>query len=288
MTETRDRKPYTALLLGILVPGLGHGYAGDKRSAGMVFMFVTSLFALGLAFAGYRVYAFSSSLFAGVPILEWLPIHLLPEAGNFVETMLAWILQPEATVERHRLFRLPVSTEHLGLALTGCAGYVNVILAADASWLVARGALEDERRRSYPGRPAISCFLAWLLPGLGHVREGRKSVGLLVGGSILSLWVLGLYFSGFTGCDRAQLYWWWAGECGAGGPTFVSSLLFGPLPMDRELPDMDLGITLLFVAGMLNIVSITDVYSLGEKNARANSLGADANAAGRVETAGDS
>lgn len=263
---TRDQKPSTALLLGLLLPGLGHGYAGDRKTAASAFVFVTTMFALGFAFAEYRVFAFSSSLFAGVPVLEWLPIHLLPEAGNFLETAFAWMLQPDAST-RERLMRLPVSTEHIGLTLTGLSGYANAILAADASWIVARRNLEEERSRTFPGRPAISCLLAWAVPGLGHVREGRRTVGFLVGGSVLLLWILGLWFSRFTGCDRAQLYWWWAAQAGAGGPTLVSSMLLGPLPMSEEMPQMDLGVTLMAVAGLLNVVSLTDVYSLGEKNA---------------------
>ncbi|MCB9880337.1 MAG: hypothetical protein H6834_00990 [Planctomycetes bacterium] len=264
-----DRKPYTALLLGLLVPGLGHGYAGDKRRAGLAFGVVTTMFVVGYLLADYRVFAFTSSLFAGIPLLELLPIHLLPEAGNFGETMIAWLVQPASDAARDRLMRLPLATEHIGLALTGLSGYLNAILAADASWIVARGRLEAERSRSFPGSPGLSCFLSWVLPGAGHVREGRKVTGLLVGGSILGLWALGLWFSDFTGCDRPQLYWWWAAEAGAGGPTLVSSILLGPLPMDHEMPHMDLGVTLLSLAGLLNIVSLTDVYTLAESNALA-------------------
>lgn len=269
-----ERKPYTALLLGLLIPGLGHGYAGDKRAAGAIFVAVTTVFALGLAFAAPRVFAFTSSLFAGVPLLEWVPIHLIPEVGNFLETMFAWLLQPDAST-RERILRLPLATEHIGLTLTGLVGYANAIFAADAAWLVARQNLQEERSRRFPGRPALSCLLAWLVPGLGHVREGRRTVGLLVGGSILAMWIAGLWFSNFTGCDRAQLYWWWAAQGGAGGPTLVSSMLLGPLPMDQELPHMDLGVTLMSLAGLLNIVSLTDVYTLAEKNALASSVAAD-------------
>lgn len=265
-----DRKPYIALLLGLLLPGLGHGYAGDKKRALIAFAAVTTCFVLGLVLAQHRVFAFTSSLFAGLPVLEWLPIHLLPEAGNFGETMLAWILQPASTeAGRDRLMRLPVATEHIGLTLTGLAGYLNAILAADAAWLLARGRLEQERGRSFPGQPALSCLAAWLVPGLGHVREGRRTVGMLVGISILALWIAGLWFSDFTACDRPQLYWWWAAQAGAGGPTLLSSTLLGPLAMDHEIPHMDLGITLLAIAGLLNVVSLTDVYTLAEKNALA-------------------
>ena len=61
---------------------------------------------------------------------------------------------------------------------------------------------EGERGRPFPGRPAISVLWGWLVPGLGHIREGKKSIGLLVGRSILLIYAMGLWFSEFRGVDR--------------------------------------------------------------------------------------
>lgn len=262
------RQPYTALIAGIALPGAGHWYAGHKRGAVVSFVAVTLLFGVGYLLADYRVFAFTNSLFGTMPVLSLIPIHILPEAGNFLETTIAWVIQPSsADPSWGRVLRLPIETEHIGLTLTGLAGYLNAILAADACWLVARDKLEAERGRSFPGRPGLSVLLAWLVPGLGHVREGQRTKGYIVGGAILLLWVAGLWFSGFCGVDRAQLYWWWAAQGGLGGPTLVATPLLGPLMIDHEIATMDLGVTLLSLAGLLNVVAMTDVYTLGERRA---------------------
>lgn len=268
---TERPRPYVALLAGILLPGLGHWYAGRKRDALVSFAAVTACFGVGWAMSGYRIFAFTSPFFAfvGRPLLEWIPIHLLPEAGNFAQTTFAWLLQPAMGPLRARELHLPVAGEHLGLTLAGLSGYLNCILAADACWLVARQNLEAERGRSFPGRPALSVLWGWLVPGLGHVREGRRAIGLLVGASILLLYAMGLYFSELRGVDRAQLYWWWAAQGGAGGPTLLATPLLGPLMIEHEIPTMNLGVTLLTLAGLLNVVALTDVYSVGEKRALA-------------------
>lgn len=260
------KKPYQALAAGIFLPGLGHLYAGDKRGAAFSFVAVTACFAVGLWLADWRVFAFSNSLFSGV--FKNLPIHLLPEAVNFGETTVAWIMQPEsADPDRARLLRLPISTEHLGLTLTGLSGYLNAILAADACWLVARHNLSEKRGRQLTGRPAISALLTWLVPGLGHAREGRGRIGALVGFGVIGIYVMGLWFSDFRGVDRSQLYWWWAGEAGFGGASLVLTPLLGPLALEHDVDTVDLGITLLCIAGLLNVVAMTQAYTLGEKRA---------------------
>jgi hypothetical protein len=241
---------------------------------------VTLCFGLGWLIADYRIFAFTGSLFGSHAILAKLPFHLLPEAGNFLETMVAWVLQPTLEVAgRARLLRLPVANEHLGLALAGLSGYLNAIVAADACWLVARGNLEAERGRSFLGRPALSVLWGWLVPGLGHVREGRKTLGLIVGSGITAIYVAGLYFSDFCGVDRAQLYWWWAGQAGLGGFSLVCTPLLGPLQITHDVATMDLGITLLTLAGLLNIVVLTDVYTLAEQRALAPQATATGDAA---------
>jgi len=44
-------------------------------------------------------------------------------------------------------------------------------------------------------------------------------------------------------------------------------VLLGPRMITSEPPAMDLGITLLTIAGLLNVAALTDVYTTGEKRA---------------------
>jgi hypothetical protein len=220
-----DSKPvYRVLAAGIVVPGLGHLLVGRSKTAVLAFALPVALFAIGFALAGQRLFAFSGAFGSDAnlfgQILQALPLHLIPECLNFGPALLAWLaVGPENILEPS--LRLPVATEHLGLALTAASGYLNVFFATDAGW--SRGSEQYYASRSalrpsgvsLRNHPAFSSFLAWLIPGAGYLYEGRRTLGLLVGGSILLLWILGLFFSGFCGVDRSQLYWWWGGAVGA-------------------------------------------------------------------------
>jgi hypothetical protein len=270
-----DSKPvYRVLAAGIVVPGLGHLLVGRSKTAVLAFALPVALFAIGFALAGQRLFAFSGAFGSDAnlfgQILQALPLHLIPECLNFGPALLAWLaVGPENILEPS--LRLPVATEHLGLALTAASGYLNVFFATDAGW--SRGSEQYYASRSalrpsgvsLRNHPAFSSFLAWLIPGAGYLYEGRRTLGLLVGGSILLLWILGLFFSGFCGVDRSQLYWWWAAQSGLGLPTLLGNVALGPLQITQDLPHIDLGITLLSVAGLLNLVAATDVYTLAER-----------------------
>ncbi len=269
------KRASTAIWAGILMPGLGHLYAGRLKTAGLAFGSVTAVFLLGVMFADYRIFAFTGPLGSEAnllgQIMHRLPLHLLPECGNFVESMILWLMQPEQSPELSRSLRLPIATEHLGLALTALAGVMNCFFAADAGWAVASKDYFSERQqmaasaKGWRGHPALVAFLAWVVPGLGHFIEGRRKLAYVMGGSLLILFALGLYFSGFCGVDRSQLYWWWAAEFGMGGPTFLCNVILGPMRITQDIATIDLGITLLSVAGLLNLVAVTDAFTIAER-----------------------
>src|SRR4051794_19364173 len=50
----------------------------------------------------------------------------------------------------------------------------------------------------------IAAFLAWLVPGLGHIYQGRTAKGILYAVCILSL-----YFLGFVMGEGKIVYWRW-------------------------------------------------------------------------------
>src|SRR6476620_11593731 len=53
--------------------------------------------------------------------------------------------------------------------------------------------------------PAIAAFLGWLVPGLGHLYQGRTAKGLLYMISILSTFFFGLAIS-----EGKAVYAWWS------------------------------------------------------------------------------
>jgi hypothetical protein len=52
--------------------------------------------------------------------------------------------------------------------------------------------------------PAKAAFLAWLVPGLGHLYQGRTAKGILY-----AVCILGLYFVGLALGEGKIVYWRW-------------------------------------------------------------------------------
>ncbi|PIE23905.1 MAG: hypothetical protein CSA62_05800 [Planctomycetota bacterium] len=285
-----DPKPvYRALVAGLLVPGLGHLLQGRAKTAVLAFLLPVALFVLGFGLIGERLFAFSASFGGGSllgSILGFLPLHLIPEGLNFAPALVAWLaFGPENILEPG--LRLPLANEHLGLALTAASGYLNVFFATDAAWGVGSTQYFESRSALKPNslslrtQPAFSAFLAWLIPGAGYFWEGRRALGFLCAGSLFALFGMGLYFSGFCGCDRSQLYWWWAAQSGNGLATLLGNVLLGPLQITEDLPHVDLGVTLLSIAGLLNLAVAVDVYTLAERRRLGLSDQATSNAGAR-------
>ena len=61
-----------------------------------------------------------------------------------------------------------------------------------------------ERRPSVPRDPLKIALLAWLVPGLGHWKEGRKGKAILY-----AVCILGLYFTGLIMCEGKIVFWTW-------------------------------------------------------------------------------
>ena len=63
-------------------------------------------------------------------------------------------------------------------------------------------------------------LLAWLVPGLGHLYQGRTGKGILYGVCILSLFIFGLYLGNWS-----IVYWRWQNPV-ANSETFCFPYLF--------------------------------------------------------------
>jgi hypothetical protein len=53
--------------------------------------------------------------------------------------------------------------------------------------------------------PILAAFLAWVLPGLGHLYQGRKAKAALFFVCIMGTFIYGVYLGG----GGRVVYWWW-------------------------------------------------------------------------------
>lgn len=118
-----------------------------------------------------------------------------------------------------------------------------------------------------PDRPsvALACAGAWLVPGLGHMLYGkpRKAIVLLV--VLTFMFVCGLSFGGriFPFAGAEPLVWLAAAaQWGLGAPRLLVAVT-GWGAGDVVAATYEYGNTFLIVAGLLNALSVLDVYDIG-------------------------
>jgi hypothetical protein len=112
--------------------------------------------------------------------------------------------------------------------------------------------------------PALVLLLGWLIPGAGHLLLGKWIRGLLLFGSILGMYLIGLGLAGKvytpnTGEILDILNF--AGQLGM-GLLYVLARVFGWGATSVVNTLADYGTKFLVVAGLLNIVSAIDAHSL--------------------------
>lgn len=160
-----------------------------------------------------------------------------------------------------------------------------------------RAPLESEEKIHLKDRE-LSAFLAWLIPGLGHLYQGRRAKAALFFVCILGLFVYGLYLSGSSkvGWGRAVYFagqdnWYYAGQVGVGlaalpalvqasrvsgdKPVICGGFMAPPRPsppgtngnqptkseiIKQLSPYYDLGVVYTMIAGLLNVLAIYDAW----------------------------
>jgi hypothetical protein len=112
--------------------------------------------------------------------------------------------------------------------------------------------------------PALVLLLGWLVPGAGHLLLGKWIRGLLLFGSIMGMYLIGLGLAGKvytpnTGEILDILNF--AGQLGM-GLLYVLARVFGWGATSVVNTLADYGTKFLVVAGLLNIVAAIDAHSL--------------------------
>lgn len=249
--------PNLAVLLGFLVPGGGHFYAGFN-GAGVAWFVVVSL----LTFAGWPLVGAGFFVQYHVTIAPLgRPIDIptaLPELANFLETIAAsaWLGRaiPDTPLR---------PTAAFGFALTALGGVLNAIAMADAHWRCRRGSAPSGSAIS----PAVAAAAAFLLPGAGHAILGRRAKGLLAGGVLVLTATIGVLLTHGTILQRERDQFFWSGEVLLGIPAFLMGLLTAGRRVSSEIPLGELGLLFATVAGLLNVLLILDAYATAERDA---------------------
>ena len=259
------------------VPGLLQFQLGQTRRAAIAFVSCSALFFAGWAIVGERLFYWALLTpdsppppEGGTTVLQWmarfgLPLtlpELLNLPANAIGAMLAWDSSPTG----ERLWRLPRAGEHLGGFLTGASGMLAAFWSAAGHWELRRRRDGGDTAPAPIADPALCAALSWLVPGLGHVRAGQKDKGLLMGGAVLVVFALGLLFSHGHAVDRATYSVWWIGQNLCGGGSLFAALVTGPLRNEVAPVNVDLGIVLCTVAGLMNLVVMIDAFTVAERS----------------------
>jgi hypothetical protein len=117
--------------------------------------------------------------------------------------------------------------------------------------------------------PVLAPALGWLVPGAGHLVQRRYIRGVLLMGSIVSMYMIGIAMQGHVyspnGGDLLDMLSFLGDAC-AGGLYIISRALdWNPGLITQATADY--GSKFIVVAGLLNFISAVDAYhiAIGKK-----------------------
>jgi len=82
----------------------------------------------------------------------------------------------------------------------------------------------EETLEELPPQP-LAAALGWVLPGLGHMRNGEVRRGWFVMLGVLGLYLLGVLVGGVDCVDRREDFLWFLAQAGAGPIAFATDAL---------------------------------------------------------------
>jgi hypothetical protein len=112
---------------------------------------------------------------------------------------------------------------------------------------------------------ALTCFVAWLLPGAGHLMLGRRKRGILFAAVVFLLFSLGLYQDGVLFGLTSGLFGvlkFFANIC-LGGLYILGRLLHWGTGDIRSY-GYEYGNTFLYTAGLLNSLIVIDAFDIAK------------------------
>lgn len=116
---------------------------------------------------------------------------------------------------------------------------------------------------SSPERPSpfVPVLLAWLVPGAGHLKIGRVWPALFVFGGVLPLFLLGMGLAGFENVSHVRHKFYFILHAMTGVPALVANFTTTDVTVTEALPFRSVGVLFSAVAGLLNLIAISDVWA---------------------------
>lgn len=248
-TATKRGDPSVATWLTAFVPGAGHMYLGHTVLGLAIFALIEGLFFLGIKLSHGM-----SMQYLDPELRMMIAPALMPEVGN--AGALLWQLKTYGF--GGNLPELWPATMRLGSMLTATSGIANAFAMVHAHMLARTG------NPALSAKPAGDVALGWLVPGLGHIAQGRKVRGLVVFVLLVGLFAAGTLLADGSNLSRERHVFYWGGQFLIGLPAIVSELVWGKLRVDHDIAYVDVGLVFACVAGMLNVLAMIDVYAYRE------------------------
>lgn len=124
--------------------------------------------------------------------------------------------------------------------------------------------------RAPTANPFLICLVAWLVPGGGHLWQGRRQKGLVFLLALPAMFAVGLWLSGRLfpfELSQPLVALEALADTGVGIPYFIASAL-GRGQGVVTAASYEYGNAFLIVAGLLNMLVVIDAYdiALGRKS----------------------
>lgn len=123
----------------------------------------------------------------------------------------------------------------------------------------------DSDLSEHAGDPFVAGFLAWLIPGAGYLYLARRGKGLLLGGSILGVFLVGLLVGGGATVSWAREPIWFAGQIFGGLPALIGAgvgMGAGPIVPGAGY---EIGVLYTCIAALCNFLCVLDCASTAVK-----------------------
>ncbi len=133
--------------------------------------------------------------------------------------------------------------------------------------------VETAHRESAPVRAWLMGLAGWLVPGLGHLLQGKWVRALLLGGAVWICFISGFMMGGYLfkyegseqGISSLLQVPPMIGDLGSGLLyifCWVKDVGFSHGPQPSALPTFEYGWTFLLVAGLLNYLAMLDAFDI--------------------------